>query len=144
MAAGFSSSSLVKAEELSQDNPGWNFAFTHPYAAGLAAVGPLSGVAAASGGEAAYAFWMAAAPGVGGAFAAQQTFAGLVYSALAPNSLGSIGGTINDLSKVNSRKPSTAAPSALSFGFNVGPAIAGGYAGAISDAYQFGILQGRL
>jgi RHS repeat-associated protein len=64
-----------------QQSSAWRFAMDHPNTtAALVAVGSYP--ALMSGGSAVGAFQMAGATGVGTTFAAQQTFAGLVYSAL--------------------------------------------------------------
>lgn len=62
-------------------NPGWNFAFNHPYSTG-AITGLLSVPAAQAGVSSAAAFGAAAFPGVSLSYAGAQTFAGIVYASL--------------------------------------------------------------
>jgi RHS repeat-associated protein len=126
-------------------NPNWNFAFNHPVATGMLAVGPLSGVAAASGAEIIPAFNAATYAGVGAAYAAKQAFAALVYSALTAASLSSIPDNVNSLRQANPSQPWSYFPTALSLTTNLLPSLAGGYLGAISDVYQFaGLLTQTL
>jgi RHS repeat-associated protein len=121
---------------LSQESPAWDYAFGHPYKAGLV-VGAFSGVAADAAVSGAVAFGAARAPGVGAAYAAKQAFAGIYYSALTLGSAGGIPAGINAVSKINFNNPSTAIPSALSLTFQIGPTFIGGITSSISDIFQF-------
>ena len=76
-----------------QQSSTWRFAMDHPNTT-VAIVGISSLPALLSGGSAAAAFQMAAYPGVGATFAAQQAFAGTVYSALALDSTFGIPGVV--------------------------------------------------
>src|SRR5215472_4909664 len=132
------------AGQLSQDSPGWNYAFSHPVMTG-AMVSIAAYPAAAAGGEAAAAYTMATFPGVGGAFAAQQGFAGMVYTALTIDSTMSVPSFANQCGQLDSRKPS----SGLSLGWSLltgpGTAAVGSYPGAFADAFQFaGVLNKTL
>lgn len=118
-------------------NSTWRFAMDHPYTtSAITAIAAYPAVA--SGGAAASAFGMATFPGVGGSFAAQQTFAGLVYSSLGISSTFAVSGIVGDVSRVDTRNPSSFYPAAYSLTTNVGPSVIGGYPGAVSDAVQFG------
>ena len=97
-----------------------------------------------SGGSAMSAFQMAGAAGVGGTFAAQQAFAGAVYSALSIQSTVGIPSVVNQFSQLNPNQPkSIFGPAASMMG--VGLSVWGGYPGAIADAFQFaGLLNQTL
>jgi RHS repeat-associated protein len=130
------------ANQLAQDSPGWNFAFNHPYTTGAAVA--LGSYPALMQSEAAVAaFQMAAYPGVGTAFAAQQTFAGLVYSTLTADSALAIPGLVGQFSRIDPSKPSSFYPAAWSLTTGSVAAGVGGYPGAFADAYQFGGLLNR-
>lgn len=117
-------------------DPRWNFAFNHPYATG-ATVAALSWPALESGLASGVAFKAATFSGVGGGYAASQTFAGIVYAALAGGSLlGSIPDTIASLSGANFSQPSGYFQTAGSLATQLGPSIVGGYTSAFSDIYQ--------
>jgi hypothetical protein len=118
--------------KLSQESPAWNVAFNHPYATGMLGVGPLSGVAAASGLEAYAAFGAATYPGVGAAYATQQAIVGTAYTALSLGAIGSIPNAVNSLGQVNLNNPSTFFPAAVNLTVQVGPSFAGGYVSALS------------
>ena len=136
------------ANQLAQSSPGWNFAFNHPITTGgIVAVGAIP--ALYSGGSAASAFEMATYPGVGGTFAAQQGFAGLVYSALTAQSTLAIPGLVSAFGQADPSKPFSYFPTAMTMSQHFGPSILGGtfsgYPGAIYDAYQFaGLLNQTL
>src|SRR5439155_45669 len=83
-----------------QQSAVWRFAMDHPNTT-AAIVGVSSIPALMSGGSAAAAFQMAAYPGVGATFAAQQAFAGTVYSALALDSTFGIPGVIGQFGQLN-------------------------------------------
>jgi RHS repeat-associated protein len=123
-------------------NPGWNFAFTHPYAT-AAATGLLAVPAAEAGTGAVAAFGAASYPGVGAAYAAQQAFAGTVYTALTFGALQEIPNTVNNLSQVSLNNPSSYAPAVVNLGVQVGPTFAGGYINTLSDIYQLVSLIGE-
>jgi hypothetical protein len=126
------------ANELSQESPAWNVAFNHPYATGMLGVGPLTGVAAASGLEAYAAFGAATYPGVGAAYATQQAIVGTAYTALSLGAIGSIPNAVNSLSQVNLNNPSTFFPAAVNLTVQVGPSV-----NALSDIYQLVSLIGQ-
>jgi RHS repeat-associated protein len=129
---------------LSQESPTWNYALQHPYRAG-AVVGGLSVVGAESAVSATVALGAATYPGVGAAYAAQQTFAAAYYSALTLSSLGAIPGAINTAAALNFSQPSTALSSTFSLSLQIGPTLVGGYIGALSDITQFlGLLDQGL
>ena len=107
-----------------------------------AIVGISSLPALLSGGSAAAAFQMAAYPGVGATFAAQQAFAGTVYSALALDSTFGIPGVVGQFGQLNTRQPTSIFGPAASMA-GAGISAWGGYPGAISDAYQFAGLLSR-
>src|ERR1051326_6377072 len=92
---------------------------------------------------------MATYPGVGGTFAAQQGFAGLVYSALTAQSTLAIPGLVSAFGQADPSKPFSYFPTAMTMSQHFGPSILGGtfsgYPGAIYDAYQFaGLLNQTL
>jgi RHS repeat-associated protein len=124
------------ANYLGQNNSTWNFAFEHPVATGMVIVGPLSGVAAASGLQAYAAFHAATYPGVGAAYAAKQMLAGLVYSLLTGSTLGSIPA---NLATLGHGGPASYYSTLWSLALN-SSSLAPGYIGAISDIGQFGAL----
>jgi RHS repeat-associated protein len=128
------------ALNLSNGNPAWNFAINHPYTtAGIVAAGAIPALYSAD--SAAAALEMAKYPGVGSAFAAQQTFATVVYSALAAKSALQIPDLIGTFAKANPNSPSSYFPVGLTATEHFGPSIIGdafnGYAGSIYDAYEF-------
>lgn len=130
------------ANQLAQDSSGWNFALNHPYTTGaITAVGSIP--ALISGGSAISAFQMAAYPGVGGLFAAQQAFAGLVYSALTLDTTLGLAGTINNFAQSSPGTPTSIFKPAGSLALNVGPSVVGGYPGAFADAFQVAGLLNR-
>jgi RHS repeat-associated protein len=124
-----------------QQSSVWRFAMDHPNTT-AAIVGVSSIPALMSGGSAAAAFQMAAYPGVGTAFAAQQAFAGAVYSALTLESTFGIPGVVGQFSQLNTRQPTSIFGPAGSLA-GVGLSAWGGYPGAIADAFQFGGLLNR-
>ena len=124
-----------------QQSSAWRFAMDRPNTT-AAIVGISSLPALLSGGSAAAAFQMAAYPGVGATFAAQQAFAGTVYSALALDSTFEISGVVGQFGQLNTRQPTSIFGPAASMA-GVGISAWGGYPGAISDAYQFAGLMSR-
>jgi RHS repeat-associated protein len=130
-----------QGEMIMGETPAWNFAFNHPYIAGFTVVGPLSAVAAGSGVSAAAAFGAAAYPGVGAGYAASQTFAGLIYSALTYDSLNGIGNLLGRENSISLKNPSSALSTVGSLTWQVGPMLSDNeYVGAFSDAAQLANL----
>jgi RHS repeat-associated protein len=126
-----------------QQGGAWKFAFDHPNTtSAIVGISAIPGLV--SGGSAIAAFQMAGSAGVGATFAAQQAFAGAVYSALSIQSTVGIPGVVNQFSQLNPNQPkSIFGPAASMVG--VGLSLWGGYPGAIADAFQFaGLLNQTL
>jgi RHS repeat-associated protein len=135
--SGFKGEWNMAASQLSQDSSTWNFAMTHPVATGMLVVGPLSGVAAASGIEGFAAARAATTPlGVSAAYRAKQAFAGLVYLALGGSTLSAVPDGVDGLRQGDPNNPSTYFGTSLSLMGNVVPGMVGGRLGAVADANQ--------
>jgi RHS repeat-associated protein len=128
------------AQILSQESNAWNFAISHPWITGITAVGPLSGVAIASGGQAMGALGLASYPGVSASYATSHALVSLVYAALARESLYGIRDLVSRESRIDLRNPSSAFSTAASLTWQVGPTLVGEYPGAILDLTQFELI----
>jgi len=109
---------------------------SHPVTTGaLVAVGSYP--ALVSGSAAAAAFTMASWPGVGGAFATQQTTAGLFYSALTVQNTLAVPELVGSMSQANPNDRSSFYPLAWSMTKTLGPSFLGANTGAVADVFQF-------
>jgi len=122
--------------KMTQDNPNWNYAVSNPYTAG-ALIGVLVAPAAEAGVSAILAANAATTAGVGTAYIAKQATAAVFYSIVTAGGLQSIPETIGILGKQNTTNQNKYTSTIFNIGVQIGPTIAGGHIGAISDAMQF-------
>src|SRR5262249_12649998 len=121
-------SQLNDAAFIMGQNPGWNFAFNHPYTTGaLVAVGSYP--ALATGGSASEALSKATWPGVSGTFAAQQGIASLIYGALTVDTTLSVPDFVNTLRQFDPKQPTTFFSVAWAVASGPAAAAAGGRVG---------------